>query len=283
VSTGRAAPVLTDPLLATGRGMQLAGLLLLAGAATTSWIAPARALARPVRAAALLLLSGLVVQLAGQLRALDAFAPGADPLAESLAIIASLSWGRNRLALAALAALALATAGVARPAGDRLLRLWAAAALLLLPGLGHAAAETEGLLAAWVRAVVHAAAASAWLGTLALLAPVWWHGVPSLLRSLPRYGQVALVAAPVTLLSGVATAWPRVGGIAGLVGSGYGQLVLAKATLALLLLALGARHHRRLVRARETPTRGTLLLEVAGAGAVLLVTGWLAESAPPAD
>lgn len=276
------ARVLTDPFLALGRATQLVGLLLLVGAATTTWVAPARALRRPVRVAGALVLAGLAVQLVGQLRAFEAFGPAADPLPDTLAIIASIGWGRNRLGLAGLAVAAIATAHLTRPWGDRLLRGWALATLLLLPALGHAASVEDGLAVAWVRAVVHAAAAGAWLGTLALLAPSWWSDVSEIARFIPRYGRLALVAAPLTLASGIVTALPRVGGLAGLGQAGYGRLVLAKALVALLLLALGAWHHRRLVRGGAVPTRGTLLLEVVGAGVVLLLTGWLAESAPPA-
>lgn len=272
--------MLTDPWLAVGRATVLAGLGALLGAAVVTWVAPARAVSRPARWAGVLLLVGLAVQLVGQLRAFDAFGPGADPLHETLGIIASIGWGRNRLVLAALAVATLCTAGLGRPWGDRLLRIWAGGALVLLPAMGHAAAIEEGLALAWVRAIVHAGSAGVWLGTLALLAPPWWHGVDEMHRSIPRYGRLALVAAPLTLASGVATALPQVGSWAGLVGTGYGRLVLSKALLAAGLLALGAWHHRRLVRAGGSPTRGTLLLELLGAGVVLLLTGWLAESAP---
>jgi putative copper export protein len=271
---------LTDPFLAGGRAVQLAGLGVLIGAATSTWLAPSRAVARPARAAAVLLLLGLAIQLVGQLRAFDAFGPEADPLSTTLGIIASISWGRNRLALAALAVSVLATAGMARPWGDRLLRATALITVLLLPALGHAAAVEDGALRAWVQASVHAAGAGLWLGTLALLAPAWWHDVKSVQGAIARYGRLALVAAPVTVLSGVVTAWPRVGGVAGLLQPGYGQLVLAKLGLAVALLGLGALHHRRLVRAQQSPTKATLLLELLVAGAVLCVTGVLAESAP---
>lgn len=271
---------LTDPFLAGGRAVQLAGLGVLIGAATSTWLAPARAVARPARLAAALLLLGLAIQLVGQLRAFDAFGPEADPLTTTLGIIASISWGRNRLALAAVAMVVAVVAGVARPWGDRGLRAAAVAAVLLLPALGHAAAVEDGALRAWVQASIHAASAGLWLGTLALLAPAWWHDVQEIRPAVARYGRLALVAAPLTVLSGVVTAWPRVGGFAGLLHPGYGQLVAAKLALAVVLLGLGALHHRRLVRAQQTPTKATLLLELIVAGAVLAVTGVLAESAP---
>jgi putative copper export protein len=97
---------------------------------------------------------------------------------------------------------------------------------------------------------------------------------------LPRYGRLALVVAPLTVLAGVVTAWPRVGGVAGLTGTPYGALVLTKTALVGSVLALGAAHHRRLVRQAGQPTRGSLAAETVGALVVLALTGWLAESAP---
>jgi len=137
------------------------------------------------------------------------------------------------------------------------------------------------VLPAHLLAMTHAGAAGAWLGTLALLARAWWLEVPSLLRAVPAYGRLALVAAPLTLCTGGLTAWSRVWPVGALLASGWGQLLVAKAAGALLILALGAWHHRRLVRGRHAPTRGTLLAEVLLAAAVLGLTGWLAESAPP--
>jgi putative copper export protein len=95
------------------------------------------------------------------------------------------------------------------------------------------------------------------------------------------YGRLALLAAPITLLSGGVTAWPRIGSLLTVLDSSYGQLLTAKVATVAIVLLLGARHHRRLVRAGEVPSRGTLLAEVLLAGVVLVLTGWLAESAPP--
>lgn len=274
---------MTDGWLATGRGVQLLGVLLLGGAAACNWVAPARAVRRTLALAGALLLLGLAVQLVGQLRAFDAFLPGADPLGETLAIIATTGWGRNRLALAALGAAALVAAFTARtrPAADWSTRLLALAVLTLLPRLGHAAAVEDGVVRAHLVAMLHAGAAAAWLGALALLARAWWLEVPALVRTLPAYGRLALVAAPLTLLSGGLTAWPRLPALSALLEPGWGQLLLAKVIGAAVIVALGAVHHRRLVRAGGTPTRSTLMAELLLAFAVLALTGWLAESAPP--
>jgi putative copper export protein len=263
--------------------VQLLGVLLLGGAATCTWVAPARAVRRTLAMAGGLLLLGLALQLVGQLRAFDAFLADADPLGETLAIIARTGWGRNRLALSALAVTALAAAFAARTraTADWSTRLLAVAVLTLLPRLGHAAAVEEGVLRAHLLAMVHAGAAAIWLGALALLARAWWLDVPALVRALPAYGRLALVAAPLTMASGGLTAWPRLLSLSALVEPGWGQLLLAKAAGAILILALGALHHRRLVRAGGAPPRGTLLAELLLAVAVVALTGWLAESAPP--
>jgi len=275
----------TDAWLAMGRGVVLWGVLLLAGAAATTWVAPARALRAPVRLAGLLLLLGLGVQLVGQLRAFDAFLPDADPLAETLAMIASTGWARNRLVLGAVAVLALIAAPLvrARSALDWSVRGLAVLALGVLPRMGHAAAVDDGVVRAYLLALLHAGAASLWLGTLAMLARGWWLEVQPLRDAITRYGRLALVAAPLTLVSGVVTAWPRFGSVFAVLESPYGQLLAVKALLVAVVLGLGAQHHRRLVRGGDAPTRGTLLAEVALAVVVLTLTGWLAETAPPAS
>lgn len=274
---------MTDAWLALGRAALLAGVLLLAGAAVSTWLAPTRAVRPALQLAGALLLLGLGVQTVGQLRAFDAFVADADPLADTLTMIARTGWGRNRLAVSAVAALTL-LAGLlvrARSATDWSARVLALAALTLLPRLGHAAAVDDGVVRAYLIAFVHASAASLWLGTLAVLARGWWTDVPSLRAAVVPYGRMALVAAPVTLLSGVVTAWPRFGSLFTVLDSGYGQLLAVKVATVAVVLLLGARHHRRLVRAGDVPSRGTLLAEVLLAVAVLVLTGWLAESAPP--
>lgn len=274
---------MTDAWLALGRAALLAGVLLLAGAAVSTWLAPTRALRPALQLAGALLLLGLGLQLVGQLRAFDAFLADADPLADTLAMIARTGWGRNRLAVSAVAALTL-LAGLLmreRSATDWSARVLALVALSLLPRLGHAAAVDDGVVRAYLVAFVHASAASLWLGTLALLARGWWTGVPSLCAAVVPYGRLALVAAPVTLATGVVTAWPRFGSVFTVLESGYGQLLAVKVAVVAVILGLGAQHHRRLVRGGAEPSRGSLLAEVLLAVVVLVLTGWLAESAPP--
>lgn len=273
-------------LTASGRAALLFGVFLLTGAAVSTWLAPVRAISRAMRWAAILLLTGIALQATGQLFAFEAFAVDADPLADTIGIIAGTSWGRMRVWLVAFAVLALVTSWLRERALDYAARIAAIAVLLLLPQLGHAASAEPAWFALSLGAA-HAAAASVWIGTLMLLAPSWWNDVQATLPLLPRYGRVALFAAPLAVLSGGVTAWTRLEHIAQLFSTAYGRLLLAKSIAVIIVLALGARHHRRLTRAAPLQsvdvqrTRRSLQAEIALAVVVLLLTGWLGESAPP--
>ncbi len=273
-------------LTTSGRAALLFGVFLLTGAAVSTWLAPMRAITRAMRWAALLLLAGLALQATGQLIAFDAFAADADPLSDTIGIIAGTSWSRMRIWLVALAVGTLATSWLRDRALDYAARFAAIAVLLLLPLLGHAASAEPAWFALPLGAA-HAASASVWIGTLMLLAPCWWNDVQATAPSLPRYGRVALFAAPLAVLSGGVTAWTRLESIDQLLTTGYGRLLLVKSLSVIIVLVLGARHHRRLTRAPQLQgtdiqhTRRTLQAEIVLAVVVLLLTGWLGESAPP--
>ncbi len=294
-------PVFGDPavlLTAGGRAVMLLGVFFVVGAALCTWLAPARGIARPVRAGALLLLLGCAAQAAGQLLAFEAWAPDAPPLADTLAMIADTTWGRGRIALVVLALIAGLVSWYRGRWLDAAVRSLALLLVVLLPLLGHAAAADDMVLA-WVLVAAHAAGASVWLGTFLLLAPTWWLGVQATIGSLARYGRVALWSAPLAVASGIGTAWTRMDTPASLFGTSYGRLLLLKIAVVLVVLGLGARHHLRLARRPATKplggsplehdggasvvrdARGTLRLELLLALLVLALTGWLAESEPP--
>lgn len=299
--------MLDDPALlgtAGGRALVLTGVFLITGAAACSWIAPSRALVRPLRTGALVLLAGVLAQTFGQLTAFDAWATDAAPISESLNIIASTNWGHTRAAFSAIAIATFLLAFLSSRALDLAARACAMFLLLILPMLGHTAASGNFAFVYTV-AVVHATCAAIWLGTLALLAPSWWMAVPETLSALPRYGRLALVVAPLAVFSGVLTAWLRIEAPAQLLTTFYGRIVLAKSVVVFIILMLGARHHLRLSRAsaalgsnedvrtlslRDTlrtsianasAARFTLVLELVLAATVLALTGWLGESEPP--
>ncbi len=288
-----------DPALlstASGRGLVLAGLFLLVGAATCSWIAPSRAITRPVRAGAGLLLAGVAVQTFGQLLAFEAWASDASPLRDTLAMIGNTNWGHTRLAVVLISFAGLMVSFTRSPALDIGVRLTAVVLLGVLPLLGHAASSSNVPLA-YGLGVAHAAGAAVWLGALALLAPTWWMGLHNTVVMLPRYGRVAMFAAPLVVATGVFTVWTRLETPTQLLSTTYGRLILAKTMLVAIILAFGARHHRRLTRPFESSrddsialsesrvdtahaARQSLLLELLLAALVLALTGWLGESEP---
>ncbi len=134
---------------------------------------------------------------------------------------------------------------------------------------GHASALGGPLNAAidWL----HLVAAAAWLGGLpavyVLAARVRKVGGP--VRSvaaemLRRHGRLALVAAPLVVLTGLANSPLVLGTSRELVASSYGNLLLVKALLASLALAIGAANHL-LLRGRGRGHLATLV------GAELLI------------
>jgi copper transport protein len=128
--------------------------------------------------------------------------------------------------------------------------LWlvAAAAAVGLAGsslAGHASAQGGILFAAvdWV----HLLAVAAWVGTLPgvllvarrarRLGPA---GEQLLGATLRRHSRLALAAAPIVALTGIANSPLVLGGARGLVSSGYGNVLLAKAVLFSIAVAIGS-------------------------------------------
>ena len=134
---------------------------------------------------------------------------------------------------------------------------------------GHASALGGPLNAAidWL----HLVAAAAWLGgllavyTLATRVRKVGGSVRSVaVEMLRRHGRLALVAAPLVVLTGLANSPLVLGTSRELVASSYGNLLLVKAALASLALAIGAMNHL-LLRGRGRGRLATLV------GAELLI------------
>jgi copper transport protein len=138
---------------------------------------------------------------------------------------------------------------------------------------GHAAAA--GGLAFAALDWGHLLGAAAWLGGLpaafVLARRARADGGGILSRILRRHGRVALVAAPVVVLTGIANSPLVLGRARDLVGSDYGNLLLAKAALVGMALGIGAVNHLAL-RGRGRTALGVLV------GAELIVAA-LAVSA----
>ncbi|RMH21327.1 MAG: hypothetical protein D6701_02565 [Gemmatimonadetes bacterium] len=162
---------------------------------------------------------------------------------------------------------------------------------LVVPLTGHAAGE--GSVVGVLNDAVHVAAAAAWIGGLAFLLafarPV--AGAPdddprrALRRLLPSFSRVALVVAPLTVLTGVVNYLLHGAGLAALLVDPYGRVVTGKTALVAVVLALGAWHNRRIepgVAGGEDPARlvpsGSLELGVALV--VVIVTSVLVATPP---
>lgn len=171
-----------------------------------------------------------------------------------------------RVAVAALLATSVvAVLGAVRGRGGDGRALPLAGTILLLVALGamsqaaHAAAAGGPLFGAldWV----HLVAVAAWLGALPaafVLAARARRFRPALASILRRHGAVALVAGPVVVLTGVANSPLVLGTPRDVVGSDYGNLVLAKAALVSVALGLGAVNHFAL-RGRGRAATATLV------------------------
>jgi putative copper resistance protein D len=163
--------------------------------------------------------------------------PGAalDPRQLAL-VLGQTSFGQvcvARTLLVAVAASRLPT----RRAGEASTLLPVGAALASIGFLGHAAG-VAGIAGLGQRLVLaaHLLAAGAWLGLL----PWLWlaaRGVTAraLARALRRFSRLGVWLVAVVVVSGCLNSWWRLGGVAPLWSSGYGQIVLLKVALVLLM------------------------------------------------
>ena len=135
-------------------------------------------------------------------------------------------------------------------ANGRALGLLLAAALVIAPAFAGHAAAGEGIWLAVQLAVagVHLIAASAWLGGLVIFSwfLVWLGGVDQTWTdavgkiATRRFSALGFVSVAVLIATGSFNAWTLVGAVPPLVGTMYGQLLLAKLALLLPLLAIAA-------------------------------------------
>jgi len=116
-----------------------------------------------------------------------------------------------------------------------------AAGVVTLCGMsfaGHAAALGGPLLG--IVDLMHLLGVAAWIGTLAGLLLLAWRARPAVGGALRRHSRLALVAAPVVVLSGLANSPLVLGDSRELVASGYGNLLLSKAFLFCVAVGIGA-------------------------------------------
>lgn len=266
--TGAAAPPATPPaasspsvdgLTVGARWVGLLGFLIGFGSLVAWWRAGgARAVGRPpwalVGAAAAAGAIGLAAYLWLAARPIAA-ALGDEASGLPLDVAAAFGWSPFAIAMRISIVAGFATVGLAilrRRTSDR----WsvAVAAVLIAIGLagmsaaGHAASYGGPAFAAldWA----HLVAVAAWLGAipaLLLMARRTTDGANSYRstagRLLRRHGRLAMVAAPVVALTGIANSPLVLGSSRDLVATGYGNLLLAKAGLLCVALGIGAVNH----------------------------------------
>lgn len=304
IDAPQAVPVALDVL---GKFLGLAGAILLAGTVVYAVLLPLRGSAgsggpwsagcfRQVRiggiAAASLLVLGAVEQLVSAVTPLGGRAALSEVLGDRLGV-----WLIVRVLAGGLVALALVRWSEPTSCGRRQVMSIAGAGLVLwsFSILSHAAA---GAGAGWavLSDLVHLAAASVWLGTLIHLAislitarRAFRAREPYMLQVLARFSTVAAVAVGLLLVTGLVNALIQIPTLGALVSTSYGQALIVKLTLAVVLLviaagnawylrprvATGQRHARRLAG-----FQGSVLIEVLAGAAVLGATAALTLLTP---
>lgn len=217
--------------------------------------------------------------LLAQLQALE-MAP-----AEAMALVGETAWGDGWATLAAASALAAAGVLVPFPRWRALGAPCTALALAVaLGGIGHAAADDAWPRMARLLDATHVVAMGGWLGGLALT----WGDLArdataeEALARWQRFSSLALVLAPLTIVSGGGSTLLRLAGapLSAIAASEYGWLLALKVALAAVTLGVGWRNHRQ-VRRGARPVAGAVRVELAVTLAVLAVTALLSRSEPP--
>lgn len=162
----------------------------------------------------------------------------------------------------------------------------AALALILIGSSSHVAASSES---PWPQAIdmAHLLGAGIWVGGLPPLVLLLYGASQNAaapdhyaVRTMQRFSRVALVMVLILASSGVASAWLLVGGIAGLVGTTHGCLLLAKIAVLIPALLLAAASRALLpalpspIAAKSSATARRMAMFIAlEAGLVLIVLG----------
>jgi putative copper export protein len=218
----------------------------------------------------LLILAALLLLFVAQFLALE-LAPTAADVAM---LIRQTAWGNGWLMLAASAFVGV-IAAITRAAlvvRAILVSIFA----LSMGGLGHAAADELAPMLSRALDLLHVLGIGAWIGGLLCL------GRTVSAESWAAFSRLATIAAPVTVFTGVGSAFRRVGvaTVPDILASDYGRLLGAKLAIVLVILGIGAWHRRAVLR-RGTPSSTSVRFELLLACVVLVVTAVLTGTAPP--
>lgn len=240
-------------------------------------------LARLARLAGLLGVVAIVLRALAHAVTIDGPA-GAVSLDTLRLVVIDSRWGGSwqwHAATAVAVALASCRAGAAR--GLLLYAVTLAAAILVAPFLGHGA----GTLWRSVLHSLHLAVTGAWLGTVVVLALATGRApsavrVHALSAVIGRFSPWALVCAAAAGVSGVVLAWLYLGGVAALLETAYGWLLLGKLVLVAAIGGCGFVNWQR-IRAGLAPRVPVIQAEAVVAVLAIAVTAWLTETEHPAS
>jgi putative copper export protein len=269
-------------LAAVAKLLLYGGVTLVAGqvtlrlpAASAMSAAVTRRVRSTTRAGWIALLAGVVVVLLAQARELEL-----GTSADSFGVLLDTSWGRGWQFLAVSAL--LGTVAFAWRWGAWAHALLVACVAAGIGGLGHAAADETWPLVSRALDAVHVVCVSGWIGGLYLLARLDASETPD--GAWAAFSRAASVLAPLVLLTGVLTSLLRLNDATfpTALASAYGRLLLLKVAFALLVLALGAKHRKRILGG-TMPRDASVRFELAVAALVLVVTSVLTGTAPPGE
>ena len=250
-----------SPLYAAIRWLGFAGLLTLVGAASfgrlvipgalrrqasVEWGAEAR---RHLRTVALAAVATLFIVLLLRLAAQSVAIHGRIAVDSSL--LAGTLWGKAwLLQLIGLAGAALAFLGKKDTGATAWLLVLATLVIAASFALsGHASAVPESMAFAVPIDIMHILGAGGWIGTLLLVVIV---GLPAAMRSsvpdrgrtvailINTFSPLALIFAGTAALTGVVSAWTQLGTMSALWTTRYGQVLVVKLALVLLVIGAGA-------------------------------------------
>ncbi len=176
------------------------------------------------------------------------------PLASSFdatkvwSLVAQTELGQVMLGQLVIAALVAVLALLVRTRIAGLLLTVLAASAAWLPGLtGHSGIQ-EGHAAASIGLGFHLVFASVWVGGLVATAFYAAAGEPGSGIVLRRFSIVALISVIVIAETGLLNAALRLDGVASLLTSPYGTIILAKVTVLVVLIGWGWRHRRAMAK-----------------------------------
>lgn len=268
------------------RGLRDIFLLVAMGAALFSvWVGgfPGQRAALTIAALAAALLSGLGAMA-------QAAALMGQPIALSTTLITmGLKTSSGSSALLTIAATALIAAGAGFSSQRVRATLLTAGALLVPVSLvltGHAASAQPAWLASTAVAA-HILVAGFWAGSLVALFLLLQQRDPRSGAGLRRFSAIAMPAVGLLIVAGAGFAALQLGSLQALVEGRYGQLVLLKSALLLILLALAGGNRfilmprlQRAVPTAETALRRAIVAEMVLVALVVSATAVLSQTPP---